>query len=216
MKWPQNAHSLSPHLLEEQLLGVDHPNASWRSSSRLSKVVGRESHSGKNWYRARQRALSSFTYKGRLRKHTCILQSRKEHRALCLHGAKDLRSDLFTILEISSYRLTILLPNSQRAKLIIVIIKLKVRKLLVRNLHPVMNQSRVYLSQFFLRVQINISPCQGAVQHFNGLVGCSFEPRGQLLKLKVSREANRRRDCQSKQVRSRGRLSCALSIIFQL
>lgn len=118
------------------------------------------------------------------------------------------RSPFWLIYHLGSfsYCLTTLLTNSQRAKLIIVIIKLKVRKLLIRNLHPVMNQSCTYLSQFFLWVQINISPCQGVVQHFNGLVGCSFEPKGQLLKLKVSGEANRRRDCQSKQVRSRGRL----------
>lgn len=129
---------------------------------------------------------------------------------MCLHCGKCHHYDLFTIFKVSSYCVTTLLTNnSQGTELITVISKLKVKKLLTRNLHPVIPKPHIFVSALSLSADKHV-PCQGAFQHFNGLVGCSFEPRGQLLKLKVNGEGNRKRDCQSKQVRSRGRLKLCI------
>ena len=138
------------------------------------------------------------------------MQSSKQHWALCLHCAKDHHDDLFTTFKVSIYRPTTLLTNSQHIKLIIVIIQLKVKKLLTKPASRHIPKPHILVPVLSRREQINISSYQGAFHHFNGLVGCSFEPRGQLLKLKVSGEGNRKHDCQSKQARSGGRLKLCI------
>lgn len=114
------------------------------------------------------------------------LEKPKGSKRCVLQGGKDHHSGLFTVAKVLAATLKALLTNTRCTKLIIVIIKLKGKKLLARNLHPVTYQSRTDLSQFFLRsADKHFPPSQGAFQHFNGLVGNPFEPRGQLLKLQV-------------------------------
>ena len=91
----------------------------------------------KDQWRASDRPLSSSVPKDRLRKPSCTLQSPKEHRILCLHCVRDHHYDLCTTYKVSGYWLTTRLTNSLCTTLSIVIIKLKVKKLLTRNQHPV-------------------------------------------------------------------------------
>ena len=102
LSWPPNARSWVSHLLEEDLLVVDHPDASLKGLCRAEQVHLLRIHSREDWWRASERPLSSLFPKDRLRKPSCILQSLKEHWALCLHCAKDHHYDLSTIFKVSS------------------------------------------------------------------------------------------------------------------
>lgn len=120
------------HLLKGDLLVIHPPRESLKGSSTTEQVHLLGIHSREDWKDEKVLYLP-HSYKDKV----------------CPHFAKDQHFYLFTIFKVSNYLLT-LLTNSQCAKLIIVIIQLKVKKLLTRNLHPVMYQSRTYFSPFFL------------------------------------------------------------------
>lgn len=92
------------HLLEGDLLLP--PRATLKGSSETEQVHLLGIRSSKDW-------------KG-VEKGLYLLRSYKDK--VCPHFVKDHHFDLFTIFKVSNYRLTTLLTNSQRAKLIIVII----------------------------------------------------------------------------------------------
>lgn len=123
------------HLLKGDLLVIHIPCEYLKGSSTNEQVHLLGIHSRKDWKDVEKLLYLSRSYKDKV----------------CPHFAKDHHFYLFTIFKVSNYHLT-LLTNSQCVKLIIVIIQLKVKKLLTRNLHPVMYQSRTYFSQFFLSV----------------------------------------------------------------
>lgn len=100
---PKCTHSWASHLLEEDLLVVDHPDASLKGLCRAEQVHLLRIHSREDWWRASERPSSSLFPKDRLRKPSCILQNLKEHWALCLHCAKDHHYDLSTIFKVPSY-----------------------------------------------------------------------------------------------------------------